>query len=192
MEQQEILNSNNFKQKFEEFFRIIDENKKPEKELLEVICFYINDMRLLKNIVNEYLIQIKVASYKNINFNSLFSIILIKNLFPKEYDQLLKDKGVIFELILKIQNCDQILKEEYRKGWFPWTNNEEINEKINEHKIKNIEKLSFKEKKDDLMNYDKLWNIFEEVKCNEEKYFLIQYLVLNDFLDSNYFYWINY
>ena len=186
-----VLNSYNSRQKLEDFFKAIDEEKKPEKELLSHICFYINDMRLLKNVINEYKIYIKVIDIesKNLKIDNLFSIILIKNLFPREYDQLLKNEGVIFDAISKIENCNET---DFITFNLDFDNNEEEDQELKELKDEDLAKLIFKQKKDNLIKYGKIQEIFQEAKCYEEKYGLIRYLILNDFLDSNYFYYLGF
>ena len=125
-----ILNSNNSKQKLEEFLSEInlqqDDNfinnqnnnenyKKLSNNLISLICLYINDMRLLKNIINEYLsyYQIIHTNDTNIEVDKLFSIVVIKNIFIKEYDELLKNKGNLYRMMSSISNLRDELKYKY-------------------------------------------------------------------------------
>ena len=71
-------------------------------------------------------------------------------------------------------------------------NNEEEDQELKELKDEDLAKLIFKQKKDNLIKYGKIQEIFQEAKCYEEKYGLIRYLILNDFLDSNYFYYLGF
>ena len=69
----------------------------PDKNIVSKISLYIDDMRLLKNIVNEYIVYSKVIPIGKIDLdkNKLFSLITLKNLFPNEFDLLQEDKGYI-------------------------------------------------------------------------------------------------
>lgn len=67
--------------------------------LVETVSYYIDDMRLLKNIVNEFDIYANLlTSDINLDKNKLLSIIFIRNLYPKQYAALLRRAGVIYDL----------------------------------------------------------------------------------------------
>lgn len=67
--------------------------------LVETVSYYIDDMRLLKNIVNEFdMYAGLLASEINLDKNKLLCIIFIRNLYPKEYAALLRREGVIYNL----------------------------------------------------------------------------------------------
>lgn len=76
----------------------IDEQSNiPDDKIISNVSLYIDDMRILRNIVNEYKV------YSQIIFNSpipldkdkLFALIILKNIFPNEFDLLQEDKGYI-------------------------------------------------------------------------------------------------
>lgn len=67
--------------------------------LVETVSYYIDDMRLLKNIVNEFdMYASLLTSEINLDKNKLLSIIFIRNLYPKEYAALLRRAGTIYAL----------------------------------------------------------------------------------------------
>lgn len=81
-----------------ELVKLMDDiENAPEKSLLVDISLYIDDMRLLKNIVNEYIVYSKVIPLKKLDLdnNKLFALIVLKNIFPNEFDLLQEDKGII-------------------------------------------------------------------------------------------------
>ena len=150
------VNSNNSFEKLKELLKQVlgsDEAQGLSNEFLTNISLYINDMRLLKNIINEYKIYLNNIEPKN--KDNLFAIILIKNLFPKEYDDLLKDRGIIFKTINEISN-------------------------------KNYSNL----------NYEHNQNAINETEINhllpEENYGLIRMLILENYINENYFFYIGY
>lgn len=74
------------------------------QNLLYDISLYIDDMRLLKNIINEYKIYYdKLTEETKIQLvtNKLLSFIVYKNLFPKDFATLHKNEGMIYEVFNK-------------------------------------------------------------------------------------------
>lgn len=86
------------------------------------ISLYIDDMRLLKNICNEFKIYYKkLSGAKNdtkISSNKIFSIIVYKNLFPKDFSDLQLNQGFVYNLF---SQKDKFLEERIK----------EINDQIN-------------------------------------------------------------
>jgi hypothetical protein len=67
------------------------------KDFLNNISIYFDDMRLLQNIFNEFLIfQAELDS--SISKEKLFAIITYKNYYPNDFAKLHKDEGIIFDL----------------------------------------------------------------------------------------------
>ena len=97
------------------------------KQTLWKISLYIDDMRILRNIVNEYKIYSSVLPLKKIDLdkNKLFSLITLKNIFPYEFDLLQEDEGYIISVFNKLE-AEKEGKENKDKKKL-----EEINEKIN-------------------------------------------------------------
>ena len=97
------------KQNKESVLKEIDEN------FLEDIGLYVDDMRLLKNSVNEFKIydqKINVEDYKTNELadatesrdktsrdrNKIFALVLYKNLYPKDFADLICNKGELYEV----------------------------------------------------------------------------------------------
>lgn len=89
------------------FLDEIDEN------FLQDVCLYVDDMRLLKNSINEFKIYDRIINkvdYENpvdpqknssLNRNKIFALILYKNLFPKDFALLAKNNGELYSVFLK-------------------------------------------------------------------------------------------
>lgn len=75
--------------------------KKLDNKFIYKISLYIDDMRLLKNIVNEFAVYSRVLYMKELklSYNKLFALIVLKNIFPKEFDELQEDRGYIYNII---------------------------------------------------------------------------------------------
>ena len=81
-------------------------NFPPTKDVVSKIALYIDDMRLLKNIVNEYNVYSEIIQPKNIDLdcNKLFAIITLKNIFPYEFDLLQINQGYIIDVFHKLED----------------------------------------------------------------------------------------
>ena len=72
-----------------------------EKKFLQDISLYIDDMRLLKNIYNEFLIYDSKLNTTELNPNKMLAMIVYKNLFPQDFSDLQLNKGLVFALFDK-------------------------------------------------------------------------------------------
>ncbi|MBI0165772.1 hypothetical protein H3V01_07955 [Snodgrassella sp. M0351] len=81
----------------------IDGNKidgnKIEKGFLEGISLYIDDMRLLKNICNEFHMYYSNINNTELNANKMFALIVYKNLFPLDFSYLQINQGYVYLLL---------------------------------------------------------------------------------------------
>lgn len=111
-----IVDSENSEGKLMEYFK--DNNNIPDKKVLRKISIFIDDMRILKNIVNEYNIYsaILLPQKLNLDKNKLFSIIVLKNIFPEEFSLLQRDRGYIFNIFRELpyykENVSREIEEE--------------------------------------------------------------------------------
>ena len=96
-----VIDSSNAKGLFLEIFKeVLDKEHSLDKKLIERISIYVDDMRLLKNIYNEYIVyfdRIK-AEQRKLDPNKLLGIITFKNVFPFGYEEMQQDKGYIYRL----------------------------------------------------------------------------------------------
>lgn len=72
-----------------------------DQNFLFEVSLYIDDMRILKNIYNEFLIYHKRISTTEQNPNKLLAMIIYKNIFPKDFSDLQLNKGYVFTLFNK-------------------------------------------------------------------------------------------
>ena len=78
-----------------------------EQTLVHTSAFYMDDMRLITNFVNELVIyKERLFSKTNgLDINKLYAIVLIKNLYPTEYSQLLERTGKVFNIFNKVNTA---------------------------------------------------------------------------------------
>jgi len=78
---------------------INNEESKLNNEFLQGISLYIDDMRLLRNICNEFLIYNNIINTPEQNENKMLALIIYKNLFPSDFAKLQLGRGFMFEII---------------------------------------------------------------------------------------------
>lgn len=198
-----------------------EKNKENPNELqaniLANISLYIDDMRLLKNIVNEYYIYLNILPMKelNLNKNKLFAMMVLKNVFPDEFELLQGDTGYIFSIFDRIEkNIIESYKKidesiELKKNEINSIN--EYFDKSGEYKNDDKEKIkklqaeitsldwkknklknnTYKEKINSF-NQDKQKEIFSYTKniIEKEHYLnLVRFLILEGLIDETYYYY---
>ena len=99
-----------------------------DKTFLFNISLYLDDMRLINNICNEYLTYKDTLNTLKLDYEKLFSMIVYKNIFPKDFSLLQRNQGYLYELL----NSKEIALKNLRK---------ELNNQKNalERKIENAE-----------------------------------------------------
>lgn len=63
------------------------------------ISLYLDDMRLINNICNEYLMYKETLKVLTLNCEKLFSMIVYKNIFPKDFSRLQRNQGFLYGLL---------------------------------------------------------------------------------------------
>lgn len=97
-----VINTDNSKQKMLDIMRSRRWRRVniPSEDLMDAVCYHVDDMRQVVNIINEYDLFTKVAgANKDLSKDKIFAAVVAKCLFPKEYACLLKGDGPILELI---------------------------------------------------------------------------------------------
>lgn len=77
---------------------LANSSTKIDNDLIEDLSLFIDDMRLLYNIMNEFYVYSKKVS-NQLDMNKLLAIIVYKNLFPKDFTELSENKGELFDNI---------------------------------------------------------------------------------------------
>lgn len=98
-----IVDSKTSENELIELFKAVE--NAPDRSVLADISLYVDDMRLLKNIVNEYIVYSKIIPLGQIDLesNKLFALITLKNIFPNEFDLLQEDKGFVRTVFDKLE-----------------------------------------------------------------------------------------
>ena len=72
-----------------------------DENFLQGLSLYIDDMRLLKNIYNEFVIYFNRLNITELNCNKMLAIIAYKNLFPRDFADLQLNQGFVYTLFSK-------------------------------------------------------------------------------------------
>ncbi|NRT75150.1 hypothetical protein [Clostridium beijerinckii] len=115
-----ILDSSNSYDQILKYFEDAGIIDKFEKTFLERISLYIDDMRILKNIYNEYIVYNSRIQSTELDENKLLAIIIYKNIFPKDFGDLQLNRGFVHNIF---SNKEYFVKELKRN----------IDEKINKN-----------------------------------------------------------
>lgn len=102
-----VINASN---SYEKLKKILDDFDSIESfgnfnpRFLQNLSLYIDDMRLLKNIFNEFLVySARLKNSGKLSDDKLLAIITYKNVFPKDFSQLQLNQGFVFQLFAKKQ-----------------------------------------------------------------------------------------
>ena len=138
------ITSNNIKDELEKSFKSTIKFNPLSSKLLIEISNYILNRRILNNIISDFIIHrsiLKFDTWTQDNYDKLFALMTLKNLFPVEYENLQKqsEESIIYKTLIanratSIKKISEVYIKEKEK------NNELLN-KINNEKLKSVEEL---------------------------------------------------
>lgn len=103
-----VIDSSNSYDKILEMFS----GKNIEESFLEEVSLFIDDMRLLRNISNEFKIYKGRLGNINLNLNNLLGAVIYKNLFPRDFSDLQLNQGFVYHLFI---NKEKFIENEKKK-----------------------------------------------------------------------------
>lgn len=103
-----IINPSNSSDILLKRLETLKDDRKPSTELVQGISYFIDDMRLLKNIWNEYLTYRDILK-ESLSQDKLFSIITYKNFYPDDFVALHTNEGHISKIFEKRRLFEQKL-----------------------------------------------------------------------------------
>lgn len=87
-----------------------------DESFLQGLSLYIDDMRLLKNIYNEFVIYFNRLNITELDFNKMLAIIAYKNLFPRDFADLQLNQGFVYTLFNKKDEFIETEVKEIKKA----------------------------------------------------------------------------
>ncbi len=73
-----------------------------DRQFLREVSRYLNDLRLIQNIFNEYVIyasNLETGGENLLNANKLLAILIYKNVYPRDFEQLHRGRGALAEIL---------------------------------------------------------------------------------------------
>ncbi len=88
-----------------------------DEQFLQDISLYIDDMRILKNVYNEFLIYYNQIITTEQSPDKLLSIVIYKNIFPRDFSDLQLNKGYVYTLFDKKEDFikDEVVRLNMKK-----------------------------------------------------------------------------
>ena len=123
-----VLDSSNSYNKIKEFFVGSTVEEKLNDRFLKGLALYIDDIRVLKNIYNEFVIYYERLKKIDLDPNRMLALVTYKNLFPRDFADLQLNRGFVHAIF---SNKEKFCCKEFEKI------NNEIQEL--EKRIKNSE-----------------------------------------------------
>lgn len=112
-----IINSSNSIDKIIEQGARLSLDKRLNRQFLREVSRYLNDLRLIQNIFNEYAIYVKNLETDEENIldpNKLLAVLIYKNVLPDDFEDLHREKGRLAEILSRhdilIRSAEQIYK----------------------------------------------------------------------------------
>ena len=93
-----VVDSSNSYDQFISHFKNSGLFERFDESFLQGLSLYIDDMRLLKNIYNEFLIYYNKLNTIELNCNKMLALIAYKNLFPRDFAELQLNRGFVYTL----------------------------------------------------------------------------------------------
>lgn len=94
-----IVTASNSYDQLSKILKDMELHKGLDEKFLFNISLYLDDMRLINNICNEYLTYKESLGALELNSEKAFSMIVYKNIFPKDFSLLQKNQGYLYELL---------------------------------------------------------------------------------------------
>lgn len=104
-----VVDSSNSYDQFIEHLKKNNLFSKLDEKFLQGLSLYVDDMRLLKNICNEFLIYYDQLDITEPDHNRMLAIITYKNLFPRDFSDLQLNKGFVYALF---ENKEKFISDE--------------------------------------------------------------------------------
>ncbi|HGM7027582.1 TPA: hypothetical protein ACKP7A_000385 [Serratia liquefaciens] len=82
------------------------------ERFLQGMSLYIDDMRILKNIYNEFQVYYNKLNTTELDCNKMLAIIAYKNIFPRDFSELQLNQGMVYSIF---SEKDNLIVEEIKK-----------------------------------------------------------------------------
>lgn len=99
-----VVDSSNSYEQFLKHLKTGNLIDKFDQSFLQSLSLYVDDMRILKNIYNEFVVYIYRLNTTDLDWNKMLAMITYKNLFPRDFSDLQLAQGFVFTLFAQKYN----------------------------------------------------------------------------------------
>lgn len=201
-----VLDSSNSYDKLKEYLENAGLYSFFEDRFLRGLALYIDDLRILKNIYNEFLIYNKKLNNIELDYNKLFAMITYKNIFPKDFADLQLNKGFVYTVfqgkrdliekrVMQIQNELDDISAQINNSRTP---EQKETLKSRQARLKQDILKTQNATFSVLLNHDNIDDAFgvggkEFSAIHDSDYFgLLKYLISRGYIDESYFDYISF
>lgn len=111
---------------YDQFISHLEKNdmlNKLNEKFLQGLSLYVDDMRLLKNICNEFLVYYNRVNTTELDYNKMLALITYKNLFPRDFSELQLGRGFVHSLFAQkeqfveseVDQIEQLIEEKKKE-----------------------------------------------------------------------------
>lgn len=110
-----VLDGSNAYDKFLAFFKQGGIEDLFTPHFLQGLSLYIDEMRILKNIINEFQVYYLRLNTTDLNSDKMLALITYKNIFPKDFSELQLSRGFVHELFDSVPDLVKTHRDDIRK-----------------------------------------------------------------------------
>lgn len=154
-----VIDSSNSFNEFITYFKDAEWLSKFNRNFLQQLSLYIDDMRLLKNIYNEFVIYFEKLNTTELDCNKMLAIIAYKNLFPRDFADLQINQGFVFTLF---KSKDIFITDEVKRLEKQILETQQKIETARQENLKSIHELNSMFTFKYLRNYYNYWLYYDE------------------------------
>lgn len=92
-----VINSTNSSEKLLEKIRQNDLGQDISDEFINGVSIYIDDMRILNNIYNEFILYKNILTDVSLKSQQILALVIYKNLYPNDFAELQYNRGITFK-----------------------------------------------------------------------------------------------
>lgn len=109
-----IINSSNSLDKMQERLKKHDFAKTIDTQFLREVSFYLDDLRLIHNIFNEFVIYYERLKSESLDVEKLLAMMIYKNVYPDDFEKLHHGKGALHDICKKKSDYLRKLKKQLK------------------------------------------------------------------------------
>jgi len=176
-----IINTSNSIDMMLEQGKRLDLDDRLDRQFLREVSRYLNDLRLIQNIFNEYKIYVSNLETDGENLldaNKLLAILIYKNVYPRDFEELHRGEGVLAKVLNQQDELIGVSEKKCRTELKQLENQIEAGEKQIPSDVKELQKIYL------MTLIEQLPTNTYSVSLNNSDWFALQELFDNDMFEQ--------